>query len=194
MDLNARRAVRAVGAGLVATGVFLAALLVFGAAVFLGLDFSADATTDAWWVVTLVIVLTLVVTGGALPARALGARWWRSLLLSGIAMGTLALLTPSLLSNGEELFVLFYLFSFVTPAFIAIAASAGNGLSFAGLASVVTVAALFFLVPRLTGWILLPGLTEINSAFLQGAAMLAAGWALLPALVGLFQRRPDEAG
>jgi len=103
------------------------------------------------------------------------------------------LVTPSLLSNAEGLFVLFYLFAFVAPAFIAIAASVGKGLSFAGLASMAVVAALFFLVPRLTGFFLLPGVSEVSAAVLQGTTMVAVGWALLPALAGLFQRRPDEA-
>ncbi len=191
--MNTKRAVRVAGAGLVATGVFLAALLVFGATVFFGLlDFSPDADTGARWVVALV-VLALIAVGGTLPARALGAGWRRSLATSGVTMVALALVAPSLLSNAEGLFVLFYLFAFVAPAFIAIAASVGNGLSFTGLASMAAVATLFFFVPRLTGWILLPGINEASVALVEGVAMVAVGWALLPALAGLFQRRPDEA-
>ncbi len=189
--MNTKRAARAAGAGLAATGVFLAALLVLGAAVFFGLDFSFDA--GLWWVVALV-VFVLITVGGALPARALGAGWRRSLVASGIVAGVLAVATPPLLSNAEGLFVLFCLFAFVAPAFIAIVASAGKGLGFAGVASVAVVATLAFLVPRLVGWVLLPGVSEVNAAFLQGTVMVAAGWALLPALAGLFQRRRDETG
>ncbi len=184
--MNTKRAAQAAGAGLAATGVFLAALLVLGTAVFFGLDFSLDS--GLWWVVALV-VFVLIAVGGALPARALGAGRRRSLAASGLVVGALALATPPLLSNAEGLFVLFCLFAFVAPAFIAIVASAGNGLGFAGVVSVVVVAAIAFLVPRLTGWILLPGISEVNAAFIQGTVMVAAGWALLPALVGLFQRR-----
>ena len=101
--------------------------------------------------------------------------------------------TPSLVANAEGLFVLFYLFAFVAPAFITIAASVGNGLSFAGLVSIAVVAALFFLVARLTGFFLLPGVSEVSAALLQGTTMVAVGWALLPALAALFQRPPDEA-
>jgi hypothetical protein len=191
--VNTKRAVRVAGAGLVATGVFLAALLVLGATVFFGLlDFSPGADTGVRWAVTLV-VLALIAVGGALPAHALGAGWRRSLATSGVTMVALALVAPSLLSNAEELFLLFYLFAFVAPAFIAATASVGNGLSFTGLVSMAAVAALFFLVPRLTGWILLPGVDETSVALVEGVAMVAAGWALLPALAGLFQRRPDEA-
>ena len=192
--MNTKRAARAAGSGLVATGVFLAALLIFGTAVLFGLGFSPGADTDVWRVVTLAFVIALIAVGGALPARALGAGWRRSLLVSAITVGTLALATPFLLSNAEGLFVLFYLFAFVAPAFIAIAASVGKGLSFTGIASMVAVATLSFVVPRLTGWILLPGVSEVSAAVLQGTAMVATGWALLPALAGLFQRRPDEAG
>ncbi len=175
-----------------ATGVFLAALLILGAAAFLGLDFSLDA--GVWWIVALVASV-LIAAGGALPARALGAGWRRSLATSGVVVGVLALAAPFLFSNAEGLFVLFCLFAFAAPALIAIVASAGNGLGFVGLAAVAVVAGLSFLVPRLAGWILLPGVSEVNAAFLQGTLMVAAGWTLLPALAGLFQRRrPDEAG
>jgi hypothetical protein len=184
--VNTKRAAQAAGAGLAATGVFLAALLVLGTAVFFGMDFSLDS--GLWWVVA-IVVLVLIAVGGALPARALGAGRRRSLVASGLVVGALALATPPLLSNAQGLFVLFGLFAFVAPAVIAVVASAGNGLGFAGVVSVVVVAAVAFLVPRLTGWILLPGISEVNAAFVQGTVMVAAGWALLPALVGLFQRR-----
>jgi hypothetical protein len=184
--VNTKRAAQAAGAGLAATGVFLAALLVLGTAVFFGMDFSLDS--GLWWIVA-IVVFVLIAVGGALPARALGAGRRRSLVASGLVVGALALATPPLLSNAQGLFVLFCLFAFVAPAVIAVVASAGNGLGFAGVVSVVVVAAVAFLVPRLTGWILLPGISEVNAAFVQGTVMVAAGWALLPALVGLFQRR-----
>jgi len=184
--VNTKRAAQAAGAGLAATGVFLAALLVLGMAVFFGMDFSLDS--GLWWVVA-IVVFVLIAVGGALPARALGAGRRRSLVASGLVVGALALATPPLLSNAQGLFVLFGLFAFVAPAVIAVVASAGNGLGFAGVVSVVVVATVAFLVPRLTGWILLPGISEVNAAFVQGTVMVAAGWALLPALVGLFQRR-----
>ena len=184
--MNTKRAAQAAGAGLAATGVFLAALLVLGTAVFFGMDFSLDS--GLWWVVA-IVVFVLIAVGGALPARALGAGRRRSLVASGLVVGALALATPPLLSNAQGLFVLFGLFAFVAPAVIAVVASAGNGLGFAGVVSVVVVATVAFLVPRLTGWILLPGISEVNAAFVQGTVMVAAGWALLPALVGLFQRR-----
>ena len=184
--MNTKRAAQAAGAGLAATGVFLAALLVLGMAVFFGMDFSLDS--GLWWVVA-IVVFVLIAVGGALPARALGAGRRRSLVASGLVVGALALATPPLLSNAQGLFVLFGLFAFVAPAVIAVVASAGNGLGFAGVVSVVVVATVAFLVPRLTGWILLPGISEVNAAFVQGTVMVAAGWALLPALVGLFQRR-----
>jgi hypothetical protein len=192
--VNTKKATRAAGAGLVATGMFMAALLVLGVAVFFGLDFSSNTGTGAGRIVVLVVVLVLGAAGGVLPARALGAGWWRSLLVSGIAVGALALAAPLLLATAEGLFVLFYLFALVAPAFVAIAASVGNGLSLAGLASVVAVAALFFLVLRSIGFFLLPVITETSAALVEGTAVVAAGWVLLPALVGLFQRRQDEAG
>lgn len=177
-----------------ATGIFLAALLLLGAVVFFGLlEFSPDAGMGSWLVAGLLVVV-LVILGGALPARALGAGWWWSLMASGIAVGALALVTPYLAANAEGLFVLFYIFAFVAPALISLAASMGNGLSLAGLVSVVAVAALFFLVLRLIGFLPLPGVDVTSSAFTQGTLMVAVGWALLPALAGLFQRRPDEAG
>lgn len=186
--VNTRKAVRAAGAGFLATGIFLAAVLILGAAVFLGLlDFSTG--TGLWWILALVVVVALIVVGAALPARALDAGWWRSLMASGVTLGVLALLTPLLVANAEGLFVLFCLFAFVAPALIAVAASASNGLSLTGLATVTAVAALFFLAPRLTGFLLLPGVTETSAAFVQGTVMVAAGWALLPALAGLFQSR-----
>ena len=191
--MNTKKAARAAAAGLVATGIFLGTLLIFGAAVFFGLGFSTGADTDVWRVLTLVVVFTLIAAGGALPARALGAGWRLSLILSAVTTGSLALATPPLVANAEGLFVLFYLFAFVAPAFITIAASVGNGLSFAGLASIAVVAALFFLVARLTGFFLLPGVSEVSAALLQGTMMVAVGWALLPALAALFQRPPDEA-
>ena len=189
--MNTKRAARAAGAGLLATGVFLVAFLIFVAVVF-GLGLSTDP--GVWWLVALVVVAVLIAVGGALPARALGAGWGRSLVSSGVVVGGLALAAPSLFSNAEGLFVLFCLFAFAAPAFIAVAASVGNGLGFAGMASMAVVATLSFLAPRLTGWILLPGVSEVNGAFLQGTVMVAAGWALLPALAGLLQRRPDVAG
>lgn len=174
-----------------ATGVFLAALLILGAAVFFGfLAFSPGGGTGIWWVVVPAIVVVLSILGAALPARALGAGWWRSLTTSGVAVGVLALVTPFLSANAEGLFVLFYLFAFVMPAFIAVAASAGNGLRLAGLASVLVLAALFFLVVRLIGFSLLPDADDpASAAFVQGTVMVAVGWALLPALAGLFQYR-----
>lgn len=192
--MNTNRAARAAGAGLVATGVFLAALLILGAGVFWGLlELSPNAGTGVGLVAALVFVVALIVVGGALPARALGVGWWRSLMVSAAVVGVLALATPYLAANAEGLFVLFYLFAFVAPALIAIAASVRNGLSLVGLAFVVVVAALFFLVLRLTGFLLLPGMAEASAAFVQATVMVAVGWALLPALAGLFQRRPDEA-
>ncbi len=188
--MNRKRAVRAAGAGLVATGIFLASLLIIGAAVFFGfLAFSPGAGTGIWWVVVPAVVVVLIVVGAALPARALGAGWWRSLMVSGVAVGILALVTPFLAANAEGLFVLFYLFAFVTPAFIAVAASAGNGLSLTGLASVVALTVLSFLAIRLIGFSLLPDADDpASAAFVQGTVMVAIGWALLPALAGLFQR------
>lgn len=191
--MNNKRAARAAGAGFAATGVFLAALIALGGAVLVGLlNFSPGASTDVRLVVALIVVFAMIVVGGALPARALGAGWQRSLLASGVAMGPLALATPTLLSTGGELFVLFYLFAFVVPAFVAVVASVGHGLSLAGLASMVAVAALFYVVIRLIGFFLLPGLDPASAALAEGTAMVATGWALLPALAGLFQRRPDE--
>lgn len=190
--MDTKKAMRAAGAGLVATGVFLAALLILGGAVFLRLAFSPG--TNVWQTVVIAIVVTMLAVGGALPARALGAGWVRAIAASGVAVAALALATPSLVSNAEGLFVLFYLFAFIAPAFITITASVGNGLSTVGLVSIIAVATLSFLVPQLAGWILLPGVSEVSSALVEGTAMVAVGWALLPALAGLFQRRYNEAG
>ena len=168
----------------------MAALIAAGGAAFLGLvNFSLGSGVDVWLVVVLAVAFVLIVAGGALPARALGAGWLRSLSASGVAVAVLALVTPTLLSGGEELFLLFYFFAFVAPAFVAIAASVGNGLSLAGLGSVVAVAALFFILIRLIGFFLLPGLDEASAALIEGTVVVAIGWALLPALIGLFQRR-----
>jgi hypothetical protein len=191
MSVDTKKAMRAAGAGLVATGIFLAALLILGGAVFLRLAFSPDA--NAWQTVVLAIMVTMVAVGGALPGRALGAGWVRAIAASGVAVAALALATPSLVSSGEGLFLLFYLFAFIAPAFITIAATVGKGLSIAGLVAIATVAALSFLVPQLAGWILLPGVSEVSSALVEGTAMVAVGWALLPALAGLFQRRYNGA-
>lgn len=190
--MNTKKAMRAAGAGLVATGVFLAALLILGGAVFLRLAFSPGTNTTVWQTVVIATVVIMLAVGGALPAHALAAGWVRSIAASSIAVAALALATPSLVSDAEGLFVLFYLFAFIAPAFITITASVGNGLSIAGLASIAVVVALSFLVPQLAGWILLPGVSEVSSALVEGTAMVAVGWALLPALAGLFQHRYSE--
>lgn len=186
--MNTRRAARVAGAGFAATGVFLAALVVLGAAIFLGFDVSSGAG------LALISgpVVVLIVAGGALPARALGAGWAYSLAVSGIAVGLLALATPYLSSSFSGLFALFFLFALAAPAFVAVAAAAANGLSFAGLASVIAVVAAAFVAIRYVGFVLLPGVAEASFALIEGTVIVATGWALLPALVALFQRRPHE--
>lgn len=179
-----KRGVWAAGAGLAATGVFFAAFVVLVAGMFFSINRSALPFTIA-----IVIATALIVAGGALPARALGAGWRRSLLISGFATAgpPLSLLFSTLDDTVRS--VMLYVFAFAAPAIVALVASMRGGLDFTGITFVVGFAAL--LVLAFLSWSSLrPGGTQ--SGDLTLFAKVLTGWVLLPALTGVLQRQPGS--
>lgn len=179
-----KRGAWAAGAGLAATGVFFVAFVALVAGAFFSIN--RDAAPFA---VAIVAATVLIVAGGALPARALGAGWRRSLLISAASTAgpPLSLLLSSLDDTVRS--VLLYIFAFASPAIVVIVA--GDGMGFTGTVFVAALAALLILA--FLAWSYLwPGVAR--SGDLTLFAKVIAGWTMLPALAGLLQHGSGAFG
>jgi hypothetical protein len=125
-----------------------------------------------------VLAPAIAVFGGALPARALGANWFRSLLISTIVM--IIFIWAALW--GDSMLPL-VIVTVLAPVLIALAGSPADSLTAAGVWTVLIVSAILLFLSILVSLGQGDGIGLLAGAF---------AWIVLPAIAGLFQPCNDE--
>lgn len=166
------------GFGFISLAFFTVAFIVFIFAAFIGNTgsfFSSGEPTTGGYIGMFVLSPVIAAFGAALPARALGAGWLRSLLASAIAV---VAFIWSFLQESELLLVIA---TALAPTVVVLVASAGSGIGMTGVLAVLAASAVILIVVTL-------------GFAVGGEAVLVAfftGWVVLPAVAGLFQPRRD---
>lgn len=182
----------AAGAGAAALVVLVgggyAAFSLFATQFGIGFFSSPPSPTLTPWLALpgILICLTLMAFGAALPARALGAGWGRSLLAVGLALALLIVLyvmALSFLSDRPRLYLsLLYLSLMAVPTMVCAVAVARQGVpAWPTVAAVCIGAVLLWLAASLTP----PDSLDPLAASTAGLVLVAASWPVLPAVAAL---------